>query len=122
MNGFHTGRNLGQAHYGSVDRRKPLQCGGKLRGVGSRPSQRSVAPGGSLPFESDVSEMCGGLIAFRAAAFVPKYGSDIAVREHFELFFSETQSGHYELKLIELDFHFAIYSFLRSKGFIRSGD
>jgi hypothetical protein len=26
---------------------KPLQCGRKLRGV-SRPSQRSIAPGGSL--------------------------------------------------------------------------
>jgi len=38
-----------------------------------------------LPFESDVSEMCDGLIVFRAAAFVTKYGSDITVREHFEL-------------------------------------
>jgi hypothetical protein len=32
-----------------------------------------------------VSEICGGLIAFRAAAFVTKYGSDITVREHFEI-------------------------------------
>ena len=38
-----------------------------------------------MPFKSDVSEICGGLIAFRAAAFVTKYGSDITVREYFEL-------------------------------------
>jgi len=45
-------------HYLSVDL--------SLRVV-SRPSQRSVAPGGSLRFESNVSEVCGTLIGFRAA-------------------------------------------------------
>ena len=56
MNGFHAGRNLGQP----IMARRPTKTFTMWRqaeGVGSRPSQRSVAPGGFLRLESDVGEV-----------------------------------------------------------------
>jgi len=39
----------------------------QAEGVTSRPSQRSVAPGGFLRLASDVTDVCGGLIGSPAA-------------------------------------------------------